>query len=130
MSKPDKRSVYMCSMCKNHVDVVYTANGPIPVCCGKEMEKLTPQTADSAVEKHVPYIERKGDHVLVKVGKEAAHPMTPEHYIVYIEICADGMLMRKYLKPGDAPEACFKTSAKNIVARELCNVHKLWRSSE
>jgi superoxide reductase len=92
------------------------------------MDKLTPQTADYSTEKHVPYIERKDGRVLVKVGKETPHPMAPEHHIVYIEICADGVLMRKYLKPGDKPEACFKTDAKNIVAWELCNIHKLWKS--
>jgi superoxide reductase len=128
MAKVEKRAVYMCSTCKNYVEGLYSAGGPVPVCCGKEMEKLTAMTADSAQEKHVPYIERKGDRVLVKVGKEVAHPMTAEHYIVYIEICADGVLMRKYLKPGDKPEACFKTSAKNITAWELCNLHKIWRS--
>ena len=130
MAKPEKRAVYICSKCKNHVEVVYTENGPVPTCCGTEMEKLVPQTADFATEKHVPFIIRDGDKITVKVGKETAHPMTPEHYIVYIEICADGLLMRKYLKPGDAPEACFKTNAKTIVARELCNIHKLWKSNQ
>jgi len=129
MAKLEKRAVYKCSICKNHVEALYSENGPVPVCCGKEMEKLDPKTADFAIEKHVPYIERDGDKVVVKVGKETAHPMTAEHYIVYIEICADGLLMRKYLKPGDAPEACFYTKAKNIAARELCNVHSLWKSS-
>lgn len=89
------------------------------------MEELVPKTGEPS-EKHVPFIERKDGGVLVKVGRDAPHPMTEEHYIVYIEICADGMLMRKYLKPGDAPEAFFKTDAKNIVARELCNIHNLW----
>ena len=130
MSKSEKRSVYVCSECKNHIEILYTAGGPIPVCCGKEMDGLTVQTADPVKEKHVPYIERDGDRVLVKVGKEAPHPMTPDHHIVYIEICADGMIMRRYLKPGDAPEACFRTKAKKVVARELCNVHRLWGYEE
>jgi len=119
----------MCSKCKNTVEAVYTEGGPVPVCCGEEMGELVPQTADFKTEKHVPYIEKVDGGVMVKVGKEVAHPMTPEHHIVYIEICADGMLMRRYLKPGDAPEAFFKTDAKNIVAREFCNIHKLWKSS-
>lgn len=128
MSKLEKRAIYVCSTCKNYVEGLYSAGGGAPVCCGAEMEKLTPQTADAAAEKHVPYIEKKDGGVLVKVGKETAHPMTPEHYIVFIEICADGVLMRKYLKPGEAPEAFFKTDAKNIVAWELCNLHKYWKS--
>jgi superoxide reductase len=129
MANVEKRAVYLCETCKNYVEGLSSAGGPIPKCCGKDMTKLEAQTADSSKEKHVPYIEKKNGGVLVKVGKEAAHPMLPEHYVVYIEICADGVLMRKYLKPGDAPEAFFKTDATNIMAWELCNVHKYWRSS-
>ncbi|MDR3074651.1 MAG: desulfoferrodoxin [Candidatus Methanoplasma sp.] len=128
MPKIEKRAVYMCSKCKNYVEGLYSEGGPIPICCGEKMTKLEPQTADFATEKHVPYIERKDGGVLVKVGKEMAHPMLPEHYIIYIEICADGVLMRKYLNPGDAPEAFFKTDAKNVTAWELCNIHKYWKS--
>jgi superoxide reductase len=122
------RSVYKCNECKKVIEIVY-AGSPDTICCGKDMQELIPKTADSTTEKHVPYIEKKAGGVLVKVGKETPHPMTAEHYIVYIEICADGMLMRKYLKPGDAPEAFFKTDAKNIIAWELCNIHNLWKSS-
>jgi len=125
----EKGAIYSCSKCNNYVEGLYSAGGPTPVCCGMEMTKVVAQTADSSKEKHVPYIERKNGGVLVKVGKEAVHPMTPEHYIVFIEIIADDILMRKYLKPGDAPEAFFKTDAKNIVAYELCSLHKLWTSS-
>ncbi|MDD3379219.1 MAG: desulfoferrodoxin family protein [Candidatus Methanomethylophilaceae archaeon] len=125
-----KRSVYMCSECKNVVEVLYAENGPTPICCGNPMEELIPKTADFKTEKHVPYIEKVDGGVLVKVGKDIPHPMVAEHYIVYIEICADGMIMRKFLKPGDKPEAFFKTDAKNIIAWELCNVHKLWKSDQ
>ena len=130
MANIKKRAIYMCDKCKNTVEGLYSAGGPIPECCGQEMTKLEAQTADFAKEKHVPFIEKKDGGVLVKVGKETAHPMTPEHYIVFIEICADGILMRKYLKPGDAPEAFFKTDATNIVAWELCSLHKYWTSSQ
>ncbi|MDR3282518.1 MAG: desulfoferrodoxin [Candidatus Methanoplasma sp.] len=123
------RRVYQCPECKNVVEVVYPEGGPAPSCCGKALTEIVPQTADAATEKHVPYIEKVRDGVVVKVGKETAHPMTPEHYIVYIEICADGLLMRRYLQPGDKPEAHFKTDAKNVSAREFCNIHKLWKSS-
>ena len=118
----------MCDTCKNVVEGIYSAGGPIPECCGDTMTELKAQTADVTKEKHVPYIEKKSGGVLVKVGKETAHPMTAEHYIVFIEIEADGILMRKYLKPGDAPEAVFKTDAKNIEAREYCNLHGLWKA--
>ncbi|AIZ56172.1 superoxide reductase [Candidatus Methanoplasma termitum] len=128
LAKVEKRAIYMCDTCKNVVEGIYSAGGPIPECCGDTMTELKAQTADVTKEKHVPYIEKKSGGVLVKVGKETAHPMTAEHYIVFIEIEADGILMRKYLNPGDAPEAFFKTDAKHIVAWEYCNLHKYWKS--
>ena len=94
------------------------------------MEAVTAKTEDFVKEKHVPYIEKVDGGVLVKVGKEVPHPMAEDHYIVYIEICADGTLMRKYLKPGDAPEAFFATDAKNVRAWEYCNKHLLWVSNQ
>jgi superoxide reductase len=130
MTQLEKRTVLMCSVCKNFVEVVYTNSGGMPVCCGKPMEKLELQTADFKLEKHVPYIEKQKGGYLVKVGKEMPHPMTTEHHIIYIELCADGMLMRKYLKPGDKPEAFFNTDATTVFARSLCNIHKLWKSNQ
>jgi superoxide reductase len=35
-------------------------------------------------------------------------------------------VLRKYLKPGDAPEAEFRTGAAEVTAREYCNLHGLW----
>ncbi len=122
-------SKYVCSHCGTLVDILYKG-GNIPVCCGEEMKPAVAKTEDFVKEKHVPYIERVDGGVLVKVGKEVAHPMTEDHYIVFIEICADGIRMRKTLKPGDAPEAFFKTDAKDIVAWEFCNKHGLWKSNQ
>ncbi|MFA6799805.1 MAG: desulfoferrodoxin [Candidatus Methanomethylophilaceae archaeon] len=123
------RAVYHCKKCGNYVEVLYAGKGALS-CCDEVMELVEIRSADFALEKHVPYIEKKDGGVLVKIGKETAHPMTPEHYIVYIEICADGLLMRSYLKPGDKPEAFFETDAKEITARELCNVHSVWKSNQ
>jgi superoxide reductase len=41
---------------------------------------------------------------------------------------ADGRSYRKFLSPGDAPEAEFEISATDIKARAYCNVHGLWQS--
>ncbi len=121
--------IYVCSKCGTAVELVYKG-GCKPSCCGMSMEMKEPRTDDFAKEKHVPYIEKVDGGFLVKVGKEAAHPMADDHYIVYIQICADGVLMRKYLKPGDAPEAFFKTDAEKVVAWEYCNKHGLWKSNQ
>lgn len=63
---------------------------------------------DASTEKHVPYVEEQEKGYLVKVGKETAHPMQEAHYIQFIEIVVDdNKLYRKYLNPGEAPEAFF-----------------------
>lgn len=124
-------NVYVCSKCGTVVELLYKG-GCIPSCCGEQMQPAEVKTEDFVKEKHVPYIEKAEGGVLVKVGKETPHPMTEEHYIVYIEICASGVTMRKYLKPGDAPEAFFATDAavSDIVAHEYCNKHGLWKSNQ
>ena len=122
-------AIYKCENCGTTVDLVYKGSC-IPKCCGETMVALEAKTDDFKNEKHVPYIEKVNGGFLVKVGKEAAHPMADDHYIVYIQICADGVLMRKYLKPGDAPEAFFKTDAEKVVAWEYCNKHGLWKSNQ
>lgn len=122
-------SKYICPQCGTLIDLLYKG-GCIPTCCGVEMKPVESKTEDFVKEKHVPYIERVDGGVLIKVGKETPHPMVEDHYIVFIEICADGIRMRKNLQPGDAPEAFFKTDAKNIVAWEFCNKHGLWKSNQ
>lgn len=120
---------YLCEKCHTVVELLYKGSCT-PSCCGAPMTLCAVKSEDAAKEKHVPYITRDGGEVKVVVGKEALHPMTEEHYIVYIELNADGVLMRKYLKPGDAPEAVFKTDAENLSAEEMCNKHGLWASNQ
>ena len=96
------------------------------VCCKQPMKLLEEGVVDAAKEKHVPVIEKTADGVTVKVGS-VAHPMEEKHYIEWIEIIADGIAYRKFLKPGDAPEATFCIKADQITARELCNLHGLWK---
>lgn len=90
------------------------------------MELLKPNSSGADPEKHVPVIEKTKTGILVKVG-ETIHPMTEEHYIEWIEILFDGKVDRKYLKPGDKPEAEFNVQPKDVVAREYCNLHSLWQ---
>jgi len=53
--------------------------------------------------------------------------MEEKHYIMWIELIADGVVYRKYLKPGDVPEAVFNVEANDFVAFEYCNLHGLWK---
>jgi superoxide reductase len=91
------------------------------------MKLLKENTVDAALEKHVPVIEKIKDGYMVKVGS-VAHPMEENHYIEWIELMADGKAFRQFLNPGDKPEAFFKIDAKNVTAREYCNLHGLWKS--
>ena len=96
-------------------------------CCGQEMKLLRENTSDGAAEKHVPVIEKCGNGVLVKVG-EIAHPMIEEHYITWIEVISGSVSMRRRLRPGEPPEAFFEIPfSENLVAREYCNKHGLWK---
>jgi superoxide reductase len=72
-------------------------------------------------------MEKAGNKVKVKVGS-VPHPMEKKHYIEWIEIIADGRTFRKFLKPGDKPEAEFEIAAEKIEAREYCNIHGLWKT--
>jgi superoxide reductase len=85
-------------------------------------------TVDASQEKHVPVITKTENGYRVQVGS-VIHPMIEEHYIEWIELVADGMVYRKYLKPGEEPVAEFITDAEDVYAREFCNLHGLWRSS-
>ena len=122
-----QREIYVCAVCENIVEVERGGKGKLS-CCGQEMKLAVPNVTDAAEEKHVPVIEKKGDGILVKVGS-AEHPMTDDHYIVYIDICDDGIMRRRYLKPGMPPEAFFKCASEKAVAKEYCNKHGLWKSS-
>jgi superoxide reductase len=127
MAVQNLHEVYKCSVCGNIVEVV-SVGGGVLVCCGQEMVKQEENSTDGATEKHVPVVERDGNKVKVKIG-EAPHPMEDKHYIQWIEILADKISYKKFLKPGDAPEAEFDlpAGAGEITAREYCNLHGLWK---
>lgn len=119
--------IYKCEICGNIVEVLYSGDGTL-VCCGQDMVKLEAKTADSSTEKHVPVIKKEDKGYRVTVGS-TLHPMTSEHYIQWIELTIDGLVMRQSLNPGDKPEAffCYDGNSKNVSAREHCNVHGLWK---
>ncbi len=118
--------IYKCNICGNIIEVLHEGVGQL-VCCGQPMELLVAKTQDVGKEKHVPVIEKKGARIVVKVGS-VPHPMEEKHYIEWIQIVADGKAYRKFLKPGDKPEAEFEITAAKIEAREYCNIHGLWTS--
>lgn len=121
---PKLNEIYKCEVCGNIVELVHGGPGAL-VCCEEKMVLQTENTVDAAQEKHVPVITIGADSITVKVGS-AAHPMLAEHYIEWIELLADGKVYRQQLQPGGAPEAVFPVIAKQVTAREYCNLHGLW----
>jgi len=120
------KQIYRCNICGNIVTVLHAGVGEL-VCCGQPMELLVEKTEDAGLEKHVPIVEKTGNKVKIKVGS-VPHPMEQNHYIEWIEIIADDAVYRKFLKPGDEPEAEFEITAEKIEAREYCTIHGLWKS--
>lgn len=125
---PKRLEIYKCELCGNVVEVFH-GGVSIPKCCGQEMTLFEEKTADQSTEKHVPMIEEIEGGYKVTVGS-TLHPMTEEHYIEWIELISGDEVLRKHLNPGDAPVAVFKTDAKNVVAREYCNIHGLWKNEK
>jgi len=118
--------IYKCEKCGNIVAMVHGGVGEL-VCCGQKMTLMEEKTADKTTEKHVPVIEKIDGGYKVYVGT-TLHPMEEKHYIEWIELLADGISYRQFLKPGDKPEAVFKTDAASVNAREYCNIHGLWKA--
>lgn len=122
----ERLQVYRCDACGNIVEVLHGGGGEL-VCCGEPMELQAENTVDAAKEKHVPVIEKLAGGFKVKVGS-APHPMEEKHYIEWVQLIEGDRAWRIFLKPGMAPEAEFEIKADNVVAREYCNLHRLWKA--
>jgi len=110
-------------------EVLHVGGGTLS-CCGQPMNLMEESNADSTTEKHVPFIAKTETGYLVKVGEMQDHPMMEAHYILWIELHTDQGTYRKFLKPGDKPQAEFTTAKGETAlgAREYCNLHGLWKS--
>ncbi|MDR1167205.1 MAG: desulfoferrodoxin [Deltaproteobacteria bacterium] len=118
--------IYKCPKCALTV-MVLTPDECEPDCCGAPMIPLKENSVDAAKEKHVPVVTRVEGGYKVTVGS-VSHPMEEKHFIEWIELTCDGVTQLKRLKPGEAPEALFKTGDGPATAREYCNLHGLWKS--
>jgi len=122
----EKLQVYKCEICGNMVEILHAGAGEL-VCCGQAMKQMVENTVDAAKEKHVPVVEKTDHGYLVKVGS-VAHPMEEKHFIEWIQVISGGKAYRKFLNPGEAPEAVFCVESDEISAREYCNLHGLWKA--
>ena len=126
----EELTIYKCNICGNVIEKIIDG-GPVPVCCGHDMEKQEPKTEDMMAEKHVPFVtfEDENGYVRVKIQiGEQEHPMSEEHYIQFIEAYSKDKvyLKRKYLQPSDQPELKFLNRHEEMIVRAYCNIHGLW----
>jgi superoxide reductase len=121
----EKLEVYKCEICGNIVEVLHGGDGEL-VCCGQPMTLQKENTVDAAKEKHVPVVENAPGGIKVKIGA-VPHPMEEKHYIEWVEIISEGKAYRQFLKPGETPEAVFTGQGGQVIAREYCNIHGLWK---
>lgn len=115
--------LYRCPICRNIIFIVEGNVHPVR-CCGQEPVELIANTTDGAFEKHVPAYEMDGDNINVTVG-EVEHPMTEEHYIMFVALVDKENVNIVKLKPTDKPKATFKY-VKGSKIYEYCNLHGLW----
>jgi len=120
-----KYEIYKCEVCGNIVEVLHGGKGEL-VCCGKPMKLMEEQTAEQVYEKHVPVVEKTAEGIKTVVGS-TLHPMEEKHYIEWIQLITDQGASKKFLKPGDKPEAIFKDVQDWKKVREYCNIHGLWK---
>lgn len=118
--------IYKCEICGNIIEVLHEGAGEL-VCCGQPMNLQEEKTEEQGKEKHLPVIEKTDKGIKVRVGA-VTHPMEEEHYIEWIEVIADGSVFKKFLSPGDSPEAEFALAPEKVQAREYCSIHGLWKS--
>ena len=121
----EKLQIYKCGICGNIVQVIIPGSGEL-VCCGKPMILQEIQYDSNEMgEKHAPKLEIRENKSYIQVK---SHPMTPEHYIEFIEIYKKdkSMLHLKYLKPGEIPEFEISNFGEDNFATEYCNIHGLW----
>ncbi len=126
--KASRGQVYQCQKCGTIVEIVVPGKSSTLVHCGVPMTLLEAKVTDAAKNPHVPVITQVAGGFKVAVGSRP-HPMTESHWIQWIDLIADGKTYRQFLKPGDKPEAVFMLDAKQVSAREHCNLHGLWKNA-
>ena len=119
---------YKCPRCGNIITFLHKS-GVMPVCCGEPMQKITENTVDAALEKHVPAVTREDNSIFVQIGS-VEHPMIEAHYIEWIAIETNKGCQMKKLTAQDKPEATFLLGEgeKLEATYEYCNLHGLWKA--
>lgn len=121
-----KRKFLLCRRCGNLIEMI-NDSGVTPICCGTDMNKLTPNSVEAATEKHIPVVEIDGNIAKVTVGS-TLHPMEEAHYIEWIYLETSIGIKRVKLNPKEEPIASFALLEEETVvsAYAYCNLHGLW----
>ena len=122
----NQREIFKCEICGNVIEILHASSNSL-VCCGQPMQLMIEKSEGEYADKHSPVIESNEDGVKVKVGA-VSHPMEENHYIEWIEISTDQGESKKFLNPGEKPEAVFPVKNKDVKSRMYCNVHGLWKN--
>ena len=88
---------------------------------------LSANKTDGALEKHVPIYEIRDNKIFVQVGS-VEHPMTEEHYIMWIAQVNGNEIIKEELKPGMKP-SCVFDYIKGSTIYAYCNLHSLWKTT-
>lgn len=137
-------NVFICETC-GHVEFG-TAPSECPVCGMKKFtrnDRVFEESMENSPEasvKHIPEVsvektcglipEGGCTDIVARVG-ETLHPMTPEHYITFIDCYLDDKYTsRIYLTPDMNPAVVFhlKSEGKKITLVENCNKHGYWKT--
>ena len=106
-----------------------------------EMKPKNPAKLEKGELKHSPLITLKSKDakgytmVEILVGQGGIiHPSTPDHWIDFIELYADGKLVGKStleaeISRGAASFALKLDSVKELKAKSGCNLHGIWTST-
>lgn len=116
---------YKCNECGSVVEELFNPNNSTH----GNKEELVANTVDASKEKHVPVVEINGNVLTVSVGS-VAHPMTPAHYIVFVQVITNMGVKRVDFTPDCMPVATFALldgeQVKEVYA--YCNLHGLWKA--
>ena len=118
----EKRQVYKCLVCGIVAEVLDVGAGQL-ICCGQPMRLMTPRDEPDAM--HALVVEPGDGGAWVRVGSDERHPMEPGHHIQWIELLAGDAQQRRFLSPGERPEAFFPMAAPEAEARGFCSLHGL-----
>ena len=89
--------------------------------------ELKVNSADASLEKHIPVYKIENDKIKITVGSNL-HPMSEEHYIMWIAIVHNNNVKMKKLKPLDFPIVEFDYLGESEIYA-FCNLHGLWKNN-